>query len=162
MNRGVAVRVATPADVSEIVRVTNAAYRVEDFFIDGDRTWAADVAEKIGNPECGFLVVDVSSNNGLAASVYVERRGDRMYFGMLSVAPSHQKTGLGGVLVNAVDSYARQAGCTAVEIDVVNLREELPAFYARLGFKATGTAPFLKGHKLKQRIHLILMSKDLT
>lgn len=152
-------RLATLADVAEIVRVTNAAYRVEDFFIDGDRTCAAEIVEKIAREDCGFLVVDVPSGNGLSGSVYFERRGARMYFAMLSVAPAHQKTGLGRVLIDGVESRARGLGCRALEIDVVNLREELPAFYARMGFTVSGTAPFLKGHKLKKPAHMILMEK---
>lgn len=154
-------RLATPDDVAEIVRVTNAAYRVEDFFIDGDRTSAAEILEKIARSDCGFLVVDVPSGNGLSASVYFERRGARMYFGMLSVAPAHQKTGLGRVLIDAVEARARAVGCAALEIDVVNVREELPAFYNAMGFTPTGTAPFLKGHKTKRPVHMILMEKAL-
>ena len=155
-------RLATAADVAEIVRVTNAAYRVEDFFIDGDRTNVAEIADRIAAPHSCFLVIDVPSGKGLAASVYVEIRGDRAYFGMLSVAPAHQKTGLARVLIDAVDARARAAGCIALDIDVVNLREELPAFHRTMGFSETGTAPFLKGHTLKQPVHLILMSKSLA
>jgi GNAT superfamily N-acetyltransferase len=167
------VRVATASDISEIVRVTNAAYRVEDFFIDGDRTCEAEVAEKMCKPGCAFLVIDArnpnqvnvvnhaSAGSGLAASVYVEGRGAKTYFGMLSVAPAHQKTGLARVLIEGVEARARARGCHAVEIDVVNLRTELPAFYARMGFTVTGTAPFLKGHRLKRPVHLVLMEKPL-
>ncbi|TAK11127.1 MAG: GNAT family N-acetyltransferase [Acidobacteria bacterium] len=154
-------RIATPADVGEIVRVTNLAYRVEDFFIDGDRTNAADVADKMAATGACFLVVDVPSGNGLAASVYVELRGERAYFGMLSVAPAHQKRGLSRVLIDAVDSHARAAGCKVLEIDVVNVREELPAFYARMGFRVIGTAPFMKGHTLKRAVHMILMERSI-
>lgn len=162
------VRRATAADIPEIVRVTNAAYRVEDFFIDGNRTSEAEVAEKMTHPGCAFLVIDVpagapgAETHGLAASVYVEGRAERLYFGMLSVAPAHQKTGLARALVDGVESHARRRGCTSVELDVVNLREELPPFYSKLGFTPTGTAPFLKGHKLKRPIHLILMSKQIA
>ena len=35
---GYSSRDATPDDVDEIVRVINLAYRVEDFFVNGDRT----------------------------------------------------------------------------------------------------------------------------
>ncbi len=156
-----AIRVATGADVAEIVRVTNLAYRVEDFFIDGDRTNADEVAAKMSTPGSCFLVIDVPSGNGLAASVYVELRGERAYFGMLSVAPAHQKKGLSRALINGVEEYARANGCNALEIDVVNVREELPAFYDLMGFKVTGTAPFSKGHTLKQDVHMILMSKAI-
>jgi GNAT superfamily N-acetyltransferase len=155
------VREATTSDIGEIVRVTNLAYRVEDFFIDGDRTNAAEVAAKMAAPGGRFLVVDVPSGNGLAASVYVELRSERLYFGMLSVAPAHQKKGLSRVLLDGIEDYARKHGCHTLEIDVVNVREELPAFYELMGFKPTGTAPFTKGHTLKQPVHMILMEKKV-
>lgn len=154
-------RLATVADIGEIVRVTNLAYRVEDFFIDGDRTNAEEVAAKMSAQGSCFLVIDVPSGNGLAASVYVELRGERAYFGMLSVAPAHQKKGLSRALIESIESYAREHGCTTLEIDVVNVREELPAFYDLMGFRVTGTAPFSKGHTLKQPVHMLLMEKDL-
>jgi GNAT superfamily N-acetyltransferase len=155
------VRLATLSDVGEIVRVTNLAYRVEDFFIDGDRTNGEEVAAKMSAPGGCFLVIDVPSGNGLAASVYVELRGDRAYFGMLSVAPAHQKKGLSRALIDGIEAYARKHGCRALEIDVVNVREELPAFYDLMGFKVTGAAPFTKGHTLKRPVHMILMEKRI-
>lgn len=154
-------RPATTGDIPEIVRVTNAAYRVEDFFIDGDRTNAEEIGEKMTTPGTGFLVVDAPSGSSLAASVCVEIRGDRAYFGMLAVSPSHQKQGLGRILIDAISAHARHNGCVALDIDVVNLREELPAFYKSMGFIEGGTAPFYKRHKLKQPVHLLLMSKTL-
>lgn len=153
-------RTATAEDVDEIVRVTSAAYRVEDFFIDGDRTNASEVAAKMASDHACFLVVDAEVGDSLMASVYVEVRGDRGYFGMLSVDPAHQKKGLSRVLIDAVESHCRAAGCVALDIDVVNLRLELPAFYARLGFTPTGTAPFTNPHA-KRNAHLITMSRPL-
>ena len=64
------------------------------------------------------------------------------------------------VLFDAIESHCRVAGCVAIDISVVNLREELPAFYARLGFVATGTAP-LTSHATKRDAHFVLMSKAL-
>ncbi len=154
-------RLANSADTSEIVRVTNLAYRVEDFFIDGDRTNADEVAAKMSAPGSCFFVIDVPSGSGLMASVYVELRGERAYFGMLSVAPAHQKKGLSRALIEAIEGHARAHGCTALEIDVVNVREELPAFYELMGFRVTGTSPFMKGHTLKQPVHMILMEKQI-
>ena len=64
-------------------------------------------------------------------------------------------------LVEAAESHVRAAGCAALDIDVVNLRTELPPFYRRLGFREVGTAPFPAPAKLSQPIHLVLMSKAL-
>lgn len=157
------VRVAASADISdisEIVRVTNAAFRVEDFFIIGDRTYADDIRAKLAGERACFLVIDAPGGAGLMASAFVELRGDRGYFGMLSVDPAHQRKGLGRIMFNAIEARCRAAGCVALDISVVNLREELPAFYAMLGFTPTGTAPLLS-HNTKRDAHFILMSKPL-
>ena len=154
-----ATRVAVLPDLHEIVRVTNAAYRVEDFFITGNRTSDSEVAAKMTGADACFLVIDAPTG-GLAASVFVEIRGDRGYFGMLAVDPAHQKTGLSRVLIDDVEARCRAAGCVALDISVVNLREELPAFYARLGFTPTGTAPLVSHHTTRDA-HFILMSRPI-
>jgi hypothetical protein len=59
-----APRVATLADVPAIVRVINRAYRVEDFFVDGDRTDDADIRARLSNPAVTFLVIDDPAPEG--------------------------------------------------------------------------------------------------
>ena len=140
---------------------TPGAYRVEDFFIAGDRTSAHELAAMMSRPLGAFLVVDTAEGDTLAAGVYVELRGRRMYFGMLSVDPALQRSGHARRLIDAIDARAREAGCTALEIEVVNLREELPAFYQRLGFEATGERPFHTTEKLKRPAHMVLMERTL-
>ena len=48
-----------------------------------------------------------------------------------------------------------------MDLEVVNLREELPPFYQRFGFEVSGTAPFPDPHKLRRDAHLVVMSKPL-
>ena len=155
-------RPATPADAPDLTRLINAAYRVEVFFLHGNRTSEPEVLARIEAPASGFLVIQRTDGDGLAGAVYVEVRGDRGYFGLLSVDPSHQGQGLGRVLVEAAEARCRAAGCRALDIDVVNLRTELPAFYAKFGFRPTGVTPFPAPSKLKQPVHLVLMSKSLA
>jgi ribosomal protein S18 acetylase RimI-like enzyme len=154
-------RVATDADVSEIVRVINLAYRVEDFFIDGDRTNADDVAEQMSEPDACFLVVDANEQQRLAAAVFVETHNDRGHFTMLSVDPAYQGKGLGRALITAVEDHCAALGCRDLDIEVVNLRRELPAFYSALGFIPSGATPFPNRGKLRQEAHLVLMTKSL-
>jgi len=154
-------RAASVGDVSELVRVINLAYRVEDFFIDGDRTNDGDVRRRMAMPDAGFLVVDDTDPGRLAAAVYMEIRGERGYFGMLSVDPAVQRRGLGRALVSSVEDHCRAAGCRFLDIEVVNLREELPPFYSRLGFLPTGEAAFHDPHKLRRPAHLVVMTKTL-
>ena len=63
-------------------------------------------------------------------------------------------------VVDAIESHCRAADCHALDISVVALRAELPAFYEKLGFEVTGTAA-LTTHTLKRDAHFVLMSKPL-
>jgi len=154
-------RRAVPADAPALTRLINSAYRVEAFFKIGDRIDESDVLAKLQSGQSDFLVVDSATGGGMSGGVYVELRGDRGYFGLLSVDPDAQGTGLGRVLVEAAVAHCRAAGCVALDIDIVNLRTELPSFYAKFGFTQTGTSPFPAPDKLSQPVHLVVLSKSL-
>ena len=155
------VRLAVTSDAGALTRLINSAYRVEAFFIVGDRIAEPEVLTRIGGDDSDFLVVDAAAAGGLSGAVYVERRGELGYFGLLSVDPDAQGTGLGRVLVEAAEGHCRAAGCRALDIDIVNLRTELPAFYAKFGFTPMGVTPFPAPGKLKQPVHLVQMRKPL-
>lgn len=154
-------RRASHADVTEIVRVVNAAYRVEDFFIRGDRTDVEDIGARLERPGAQVLVVDGDLPGSLAAAVYLEHRADRVWFGLLSVDPPRQGSGLARLLIDAVEADARAAAVPLVEIDVVDLRTELPAFYARLGYVQVGERPFPDPHKLTRPARMLVFRKRL-
>lgn len=154
-------RYAGPDEVEAVTSLVNEAYRVEDFFIDGNRTNVAEIARCIESDR--FLVVD-APDRSLAAAVFVQLDGLRGYFGMLSVAPAHQRTGLGAKLVSAAEDFCHQHGCTRMELTAVKLREELPPWYKKLGYVPAGTAPWPAAHlaKLKTPAHFIVMTKPLA
>ena len=154
-------RAATEADIPELVRIINAAYRVEDFFVIGDRTDARDIAERMSDPAMTVIVVDRDGSESLAGCVLVDVHATRGHFAMLSVDPPLQGRGIARVLVNAVEAHCRSRGCDALDLEIVNLREELPAFYQALGFKAVSEAPFPQQRKLSRDAHLVVMSKSL-
>ena len=153
---------ATIDGAPALVQLINLAYRVEEFFVHGNRVTQEYVSAHIGIPKADFLVIDSPDSKSLIGAVYVEVRGDRGYFGLLSVDPSQQKQGLGRTLVNAAETYCRAAGCHDLEIEVVNLRTELPAFYAKFGFTPFAIAPFPHPGRLRQEAHLVLMTKSLV
>lgn len=155
------VRLAVTSDAGALTRLINSAYRVEAFFIIGDRIAEPEVLTRIEGDDSDFLVVDAAAAGGLSGAVYVERRAERGYFGLLSVDPDVQGTGLGRILVEAAEAHCRAAGCGALEIDIVNLRTELPSFYAKFGFTPVGVTPFPTPGKLKQPVHLVQMRKSL-
>jgi ribosomal protein S18 acetylase RimI-like enzyme len=151
------IRAADVADVDALVRLINSAFRVEQPFIEDDRTDAEGVRSYMAKGK--FLVAENSS--GLTACVYVELRGDRGYLGLLGVDPSCQGTGLGRKMMDAAENYFRKAGCRAIDLRVISARTPLPAFYRHLGYHETGTAPFAPDVPVKIPCHYVLMSKTL-
>jgi predicted N-acetyltransferase YhbS len=153
------IRLADTRDVAAIVRVINVAFRAaETFFIEGDRITAETLQPMLDKGN--FLVAEDAA--GLVGCVYVELQGERAYFGLLAVDPARQHRGLGRRLVDESENHARAAGCRVMDLRIVNLREELPPFYRRLGYLETGTAPFPAEIKSKLPCHFILMSKTLA
>jgi predicted N-acetyltransferase YhbS len=157
-NQAMNTRVATEADVGSIAHLINAAFRVERFFIDRDRTDPDKISALLKTGV--FLVAEDAER--MIACVYVEPRGERAYFGLLAVEPSHQKKGVGRNMVAAVENYARAAGCRFMDMRIVDLRAELPPFYRRLGYVETGTEPFKADVEPKIPAHFINMSKPLV
>src|SRR6266567_7414426 len=149
------IRVGQADDVNALAVLVNAAFRVEQPFIEGDRIDAEGVRSYMAKGK--FLVAEDST--GLAGCVYLELRVDRGYLGLLGIDPRHQGTGLGRKLMNAAENYFREAGRVAVDLRVISARTPLPSFYSHLGYRETGTAPFAPDVPLKVPCHYILMSK---
>jgi len=156
--RDATLRAARVEDAPAIAALINAAFRVERFFIDGDRT---DTDEVRGLLEKGSFLLASDAAGGLAGCVYVELRGERAYFGLLSVDPARQRSGLGRRLVAAAEAHGRNAGCRHMDLQVVNLRAELPPFYRSLGYAESGRAPFPEDVPTKLACHFIRMSRAL-
>jgi GNAT superfamily N-acetyltransferase len=152
------LRDATDDDAESIAGLVNRAFLVERFFVEGDRTSPAAVSRLL---ETGsFLLGELDGR--LVACVYVESRAERSYFGMLSVDPSRQGEGLGRRLVEAAEDRCRGQGCRVMEIHVVDVRQELPPLYRRLGYAEIGTEPFPDTERAKRACRFIVMAKPLA
>ena len=151
------IRMAAAADVEPLAQLINAAFVVEQPFIEGERIDAAGVRVYLQKGK--FLVAEGAT--GLAGCVYVELRGERGYLGLLGVAPARQGTGLGRKLMDAAENYFREAGCRAIDLRIISPRTPLPAFYEHMGYAQTGTAPFAVDVAIKVPCHYVLMSKQL-
>jgi GNAT superfamily N-acetyltransferase len=144
--------------VAQLVRLINAAFVVEQPFIEGDRIDPDGVRAYMEKGK--FLLAEDSA--GLAGCVYVELRGERGYLGLLGVDLPRQGTGLGRKLMDAAENYFREAGCRGIDLRIISPRTPLPAFYEHLGYAQTGTAPFAPDVPVKVPCHYILMSKSLV
>jgi GNAT superfamily N-acetyltransferase len=152
------IRVAGPDDADALASLVNTAYEVEQFFVDGDRTNADDIRAEMAH---GTFLAAVSPDGHLDGCVYVSTREATGYFGMLAVAPRAQRRGLGRRLIAAAEDRLRAAHRGVVFILVVNLREDLIAFYERLGYTPAGREPYVH-RPVKQPCWFVRMEKRLA
>jgi N-acetylglutamate synthase-like GNAT family acetyltransferase len=155
----VEVRKAGVDDVEAVTAVINTAFRkAESFFIEQDRIDAESVGALMEKGQ--FLVAQ--QDGTVTGCVYLERRGERAYLGLLSVHPARQGAGIGSKLMNAAEQHCRKAGCRFMDLRIVNLRTENHAFYRRRGYLETGTEPFPAELPTKLPCHFVNMSKPLA
>ncbi|HMO55626.1 MAG TPA: GNAT family N-acetyltransferase [Tepidiformaceae bacterium] len=152
---------AEACDAVAINRVVNLAYRVEDFFKVGDRTDVREVAEYLFTET--FLVAR-DEDETIVGAVRVNVEGERGHFGMLSVDPAQQGTGLGRALIEAAERFCAERGCTWMDLEVASPRSELPPLYRKFGYEVSGEAPWPDEalDELKTPAHFVVMSKRLT
>jgi GNAT superfamily N-acetyltransferase len=153
----ISTRTARDGDAEAIARLVNTAFLVERFFIERDRTNSSTVRSLMEKGR--FLLAEDGPN--LVGCVYIELRGERGYFGMLSIEPARQGTGLGHQLVDTVEKYFREAGCKFSDLKIVDVREDLHTLYHRWGYADKGTAEYDDPTPTKIPVHFILMSKPL-
>jgi len=154
----ISIRTANEGDADAIAHLVNTAFLVEQFFIERDRTNPTTVRELM--KEGKFLLAEEAPN--LLGCVHLELHGQRGYFGMLSIEPSRQGTGVGHQLVNTVEKYFRDAGCKFSDLKIVNVRSDLHTLYRRWGYEDTGTAIYDDPTPTKIPVHFITMSKPLA
>jgi GNAT superfamily N-acetyltransferase len=160
------IRAAALAEDSAIMHLINAAFVVERVAFDGDRIDREGVQLLLSKGT--FLIAEPSDASSPCAPdpvgcVYLEPQGDRCYLGLLSVAPAMQSRGIGRQLALAAEDFARQAGCTAIDLRIISPRaHDLLPLYARLGYIEAGTSPIPDEGQSKIPCHYIAMTKALA
>ena len=171
------IRPATAADIPALHALIESAYRgevsragwtTEADLLDGQRTDPDDLADIIADPTQVLLTAWRGAE--LVGCVLIADRGRGTgYFGMLSVRPTLQAAGLGRRLVAVAEhELAARFETRRVHISVFPQRDELIAWYQRLGYRDTGrTLPFdydnpRLGLPLRDDLHFIVMSKEIV
>ena len=151
------IRTACAADTESLTRLINAAFAVERVAIEGERVNRAKLEAFLRTGE--FLLLE--KDRQLHGCVYIEKRGERGYLGMLAVEPNRQGNGLGRFLAREAERRLLALGCRFVDLRVISARAELTAFYAKLGYRVSGTSPMPPETLLKVPCHFIHLTKTL-
>jgi ribosomal protein S18 acetylase RimI-like enzyme len=167
------ISTASPHDIPELTMLVNSAYRgdvsrkgwtTEADLLDGDRRTDEEcLSHLLKKPDA--VILKFVSDDHITGCVYLEKQGNAVYLGMLSVAPAVQAQGIGKELLHAAEEYARQQRCDSIVMTVISLRLELIQWYGRHGYKPNGeTKPFPEDEKFgkaRQPLQFVVLEKQL-
>ena len=139
-------RAARLADLDAIVDLVTSAYRgdasragwtTEADFLDGNRIDAEVLRADIERPRSRVLLAE--RDGQLLACAHVSEDDGAGYFGMFSVLPVLQGGGIGKQVLAECERIARDDWrLPAMRMTVIDIRDELIAFYERRGYRRTG------------------------
>ena len=150
-------RIADRSDADDLVVLINRAFVVERPFFTTERI---DLAETLEHFKKGTFIL-AEDGGTMAGCNYVELRGESGYFGLLSIDPGYQGRGLGRKLVDEAENFCLAAGCSLMQIRVLNHRTELPPFYEKLGYQVAGIEEVERAPSARVPYHFIVMEKKL-
>lgn len=139
-------RAATASDIPAIVALVTSAYRgdasragwtTEADLLDGQRIDPEGVLADIQRSMSRVLLAEKGGR--LLACAHIEKQQDAGYFGMFAVQPGLQGGGIGKLVLSEAERIAREEWqCTHMRMTVIDVRDELIAWYERRGYRRTG------------------------
>ena len=168
------ISIATRSDIPFLAKLVNSAYKGEEAkqgwtheadLIEGTmRIDESSLYELIDKP--GSVILKNNDGENITGCVYLEKRGNSMYLGMLSVSPTIQASGIGKKLLAAAESHALKNGCSKIEMTVISERAELIAWYNRNGYRITNEKkPFHTESRFgvpRKNLEFVVMIKMLS
>ena len=160
-------------DAPILSNLVNSAYRgdssrqgwtTEADLLDGTRTDAKAIEYLMGRP--GTTILKYVDNATILGCVELDRKGDQLYLGMLTVQPDLQGRGIGKELLKAAEIEARRHKCTGILMTVISIRRELIAWYIRHGYIDTGhrkpfEVPDSRWGIPKMKLEFVVLEKKL-
>lgn len=142
--------------IDELVDLVNAAYRgesskkgwtTEEHLLGGQRTDPDTLRAQLEEENSYILIAqDEENDDFIEGCVHLRQEGEKCYLGMLTVDPELQGEGLGKFLLQESEIFADMLGCTEMYMTVLEVRNELIAWYEKHGYTKTNeTRPFPYG-----------------
>ena len=167
------ISVASIDDIPGLMSLVNSAYRGKEAkkgwtheadLIDGSlRTDEVSLINMIKVPNA--VILKYQDKDKILGCVYLEKKGEKLYLGMLSVLPDIQGGGIGKKLLKAAEEHAGKNNCILIEMRVISVRKILIDWYERQGYRKTKkTEPFHNNKKFgvpREPIEFIVLEKEL-
>lgn len=151
-------RTATEADIDALVALVTSAYRgeasragwtTEADLLGGNRIDPDVLRADIARPRSRVIVAGhpptgPGRSPDMLACAHVAEQDGAGYFGMFAVRPTLQSAGIGGRVLSESERVVREEWrLPAMRMTVIDVRDELIAWYQRRGYRRTGqTRPF--------------------
>lgn len=160
----------------EITSLVNSVYRGENSkkgwtteadILGGIRISAEKVRDIISSKNNVILLA--SLDDKIIGSVHLEKKGNICWLGMLSVDVDFQTYGLGKMMIEKSEEFAKETfNSSEMKMKVIGVRSELIEYYKRRGYLLTGerenflTAEDTFGEPNTQNLYFEILSKNLT
>jgi predicted N-acetyltransferase YhbS len=140
------IQPATLQDIPAIIQIVNSAYygqagskswTSEGHLVAGPRITEENLYNYLQQPTITIIKCADEQGN-VVGCVLLEKKKDTLYLGMLSVDPQIQASGIGKLLLQQAETFARQHQYATITITVIDQRHELIDWYKRKGYKPTG------------------------
>lgn len=157
MNKKYHIQTVTENDIPAITKLVNSAYQGEP----GSKSWTSEgeivAGQRTTEEIVGSLIQKadiimlqcIDEQQTIVGCVLLEKKENTLYLGMLSVDPQLQASGIGKLLIDEGESFARDYGYDTVTITVIDIRHELIDWYKRKGYRPTGNSQPFSNHSSK-------------
>jgi len=170
-------RAAHIDDIASLIELVESAYRGESSragwtteadMLEGQRIDAESLQKTLSAPNNRILVAE--KDGEILGCCHIEKQpSSAAYFGMFSVRPGLQGSGIGKCLLEEAERQAREDfDCARMEMTVIDIRESLINFYERRGYSRTGVhKPFPYGDERfgipkRDDLRFEVLAKDLS
>lgn len=144
-------------DAPQLVDLINSGYRgeaskkgwtTEADLLEGDARIDTPTLELMMNSPGAILLKAVTEEGSIDGCVYLRKDERGLYLGLLTVNPDVQSAGIGKLLLQASEDFAKLHHCPSIYMQVISRRKDLIAWYERRGYQVTNeTRPFPADNK---------------
>ncbi|KAM0668808.1 hypothetical protein ACQRIU_002370 [Beauveria bassiana] len=180
------LRKVTPETLPAIHALVESSFRgrhaekgwcSEAEYFTSARITPEDMLAKLNSPGTTLLAGYDDSTGALVTCCEIAQKQDidndgkttTCYFGLFAVDPEKQGGGIGSFVLGEAEKYARdELGCTRMEMQVIDRRDTLIAYYVRRGYVQTKeTRPFPyelfgEGTVLRDDLRFTVLVKELA
>lgn len=144
------VREARKEDAEKLLKYIKAAFGESDYLLryPEEATWTIEeegkILENFRNSKNTIMLIGIINDEVIAAAnigaLKFMKNKHRTNIG-ISIAKEHWRKGLGTILFNEMENFAKNIGSTQMELEFIEGNEKAKKLYEKMGFRIVGEIP---------------------